>query len=714
MLTLPRLLLELDETASNPQNLIELEEHETTLEPERLIRLRFGAFFRKDFALVAVGSEDQDLPLTYGTHYRFVEFYPRTTQACGNEVWGAVLVTDNTLPNKIRATYRAYGGPTQGDFLAFAQAVKDTPKAGSIVAYRDILMRPRGMPPKHHLHDALDLFGLEYVRDSVRELAQAIHDTPNTQRAKVLQYHALQRFNSQIDVGDFEATLRAHIRDHTNPHEHGPAVIELDQVENRAFHETYDENGRPVEGYASPSKTRYVFSHAISRDWRKHIALKGNVHNDTAESIGLSNLINAPVHTGYGDQGAEGGSYELTYNNPQRQVYVGPYSITSFVREHTARYRANTANSTVGEFITGTETSMQQIAQLMIQFNLGYLSLTPKLQDISSSRATVDARLGQFNPEYDEYARLNWNAAYAAFLQELVLHRADTRWNTQDTEIEIPSLMPGLTAWLDFSDARQVVVEVKSDPDAARKLLAIEDKAQPGRVFAQANPAAQPEWRWSQDHASPTAPGLTRRKVLAFTAGQQHLSLRQGTPVLIPANATVLVLARMGEHGTTLWPLMKSPTNPALSATDGLSMHGEQHRAAVLSSLDGTTLITAAPETSQVNKAAAVVLSLQSPRVAHCWIGSRVSLDQGVYPRHLDGSVALAASGLALDQIGINKSSLAQAGEIAEILVYNRQLSLREVKAITHYWQRKHGGDAGFAVSLDFVQSAFEAPQSLI
>lgn len=702
-LTLPTLYLELDLTGAHPDNWIEGEEH--VLTPYRKVRVfrpLFGAYFKKDLKVYSVDSNDVRAELTYGTQYQCVEFFSRTTQQCGKEVYGAILIVDETLPEKIELDYRALGGPDNANYKAIVQSLVDVIRAGEEIDWDNILDRPRRFQPGPHLHDALDLYGLEYLRDIINQLSETIENAPNTQRALALIYHANMREQGHQVLDTLVQTVRSHLRSFGAQHSEDKDSIGLSDVENRSFR---DEDG--VEGYASPSRSKNMVNRTVGNKVRTHAALKNNPHSTHKSQIeGLQNVENLPIHTGYNSAGI--GGLNVTYGLGSELVYVGPYNLQRYTWDYTNSYSAGNIQIPVQLFSQQVTQTLQQIDTTLQQFQLQYVTLTPKIDLVLNNQQLVATRKNNTMLEEREYRLLNHNSCYAQMLKQITLHRPTTNFNTKETMWEVPTWLRGLKCWIDFSDESTLVLGQYVDEVSPRRIRAVRDKTEFGRVFEQTETSAQPMWQASQDAIVPAQPGIILNKVARFTTGTQGFRQVRGAQLKIRPTCTIVMLVRTGVDGSALYPLMKSPAQVNLTATDGVVIHGQMQRAFHLTTANNSSRLQSPPLSTQSSKCVLSVISQNELNVNEGWIGTAYAPNYTQYPRGIDGTPSIASDGLVVDQIGILKSSTNQSGEIAEILIYDQQLSLREVQAIIDYMNRKWAHPVGLPLDLQFVQTAFD------
>lgn len=168
------LYLEFDKTGILSDNLIELEQHSTPSTTNRLIIPKYGAFYRNSLRVYSVNDSNQTYELVKDVDYVATEILHKATAIVGQEVSTVVLVTEPTIRNNFTITYQALGGSDQihrEKLLALLDIIQ-TPTG--TVDFKDIQAKPKGYYPSAHLHDSIDIYGLEYIRDAIGRLDTAI------------------------------------------------------------------------------------------------------------------------------------------------------------------------------------------------------------------------------------------------------------------------------------------------------------------------------------------------------------------------------------------------------------------------------------------------------------------------------------------------------------------------------------------------------------
>jgi hypothetical protein len=174
MATTPTIYLPVDRTGLSAANRVSLELHSVSARDLRVLKLNFGPYFARSLELFSVSTTGVLSRLNHQTQYLCVEFLDAETEQLGQEVCGAILVLDKTLPVTFSATYQALGGSENADYATVAGIVENLDTTGALVDWDDILDKPSRFTPTRHVHDASNFYGLEYTEDALLALAQSL------------------------------------------------------------------------------------------------------------------------------------------------------------------------------------------------------------------------------------------------------------------------------------------------------------------------------------------------------------------------------------------------------------------------------------------------------------------------------------------------------------------------------------------------------------
>lgn len=273
--------LDFDPTGTLSSNYIKDEPHELYSIKRNLIKPQYAPFHRKDLALYSVDDAGASTVLVSGIDYQCTDLLVKETQKWGSEMFSFIAVLKENLPTNILICYRAVGGEQNGNVEAALERISSTMGTDITVAWSDVKDKPSGYTPKPHKQDVEDLYGLEFFKGAIQHVKQSIlgaDDCRKSIRAKqvvslVKEWDDIRRRSRHMASN--------HIVDYMDPHLLTKKQIDLEAVEDIDFH-------TPL-GINTELDTIDVSTIA------NHVKEFGNLHNTTAEQLGLERVLNYPV-----------------------------------------------------------------------------------------------------------------------------------------------------------------------------------------------------------------------------------------------------------------------------------------------------------------------------------------------------------------------------------------------------------------------------------
>ena len=176
MATAPDFYLPFDKTGLSSANLVTEELHTTTpATGVRLILPKYSAFYSESLKVYSVNPTTQEKTLlTNQTHYLATEMLHKVTKLVGKSVCTVILILPTVAGSSFAIVYQALGGKDQVNSDLLYGAINAVNVAQGQVDWSDISNKPQGYMPAAHLHDALDLYGLEYVTDALADIKYAV------------------------------------------------------------------------------------------------------------------------------------------------------------------------------------------------------------------------------------------------------------------------------------------------------------------------------------------------------------------------------------------------------------------------------------------------------------------------------------------------------------------------------------------------------------
>ena len=202
MATIPNFYLEFDTTGAASSNLILNEAHTTNrADSVRLIMPRFGAFYSDTLIVYKVDEITQEKTLLQkGVHYVASEMLHKTTARVGKSICTVILIRSSVNGKGFQITYQALGGHDQVNRDLLLDTLNELLTGDSAIEWDDIPNKPKEFSPAAHLHDALDLYGLEYVTSSLDGVKYAIETTDAAVHRELFTYIEKQRFDTEQSI----------------------------------------------------------------------------------------------------------------------------------------------------------------------------------------------------------------------------------------------------------------------------------------------------------------------------------------------------------------------------------------------------------------------------------------------------------------------------------------------------------------------------------
>jgi hypothetical protein len=285
----------LDLTGHQPNNLVIGEPQTLPTGRNRAIVPNYGAFYAASLVIRDAASGTTLVPRS---QFMAVQLYQEATERTGLEVCAVVVITDPTVSSEVLIDYQAIGGEFSYSVSNLRDMLDSLDLDSRPVLWGDVVGRPGQFPPAPHLHDAGDLYGFEYLVESIDSLRHAIMVGQESALGELRQYITLVEGNvvelqarcisaeTRLFNLENQNTFSNHIYT-TNPHQLTANQLALDGLVNAPYLSLNSVIGTGqefIEWLISGSET-------IEQDYLEHI---GNrlVHEETADTFGLLNVQN--------------------------------------------------------------------------------------------------------------------------------------------------------------------------------------------------------------------------------------------------------------------------------------------------------------------------------------------------------------------------------------------------------------------------------------
>jgi hypothetical protein len=383
-----------DVTGISPNNLITQETH-TLPSNGKIIRPNFLAYYTKSLAVSSVSSLGVSTLLIRDSDYSCTELFEKTTALVGNEVCATILINNHITDNTFIIEYQAYGGFSNPNNKLIAMVINNELDKKDI-PWNEVLNKPIGYNPKQHLHDWLDLYGLEYITVSIDRLTSAINNAPTYKQLGVA---------SKID-----ALL--------NQYPIYPSSIHVD-------------NSHPTD----------------------HL----NVHHVTKEQVNLSNVVNLRLCNDYINvvSNLQNTSYYTDYKLSNEDRYVSPNSINKYITEALQINNDNLITSSNSAYYNINAGLLAADLKLTSILNIvNDVSNASIITSFINTISLVNTQYLNINTYLKQYRLVNYNSELATILKAIV----NNKHVTINGVYNVPDKLSNLALWIDVSDPTTQVI----------------------------------------------------------------------------------------------------------------------------------------------------------------------------------------------------------------------------------------------------------------
>lgn len=325
----------LDLTGVNPTNKIEGEIRELSPGINRSVVPRYGAFY---YDQLQIRDLDSNQILVPNDQFVPIMFHQPATERSGKEVFGGVVIVDTTVSNNLAIDYQAVGGEYQDIVPLILDIIDNLNLDNRTVAWGDLLGRPDAFAPAPHLHDVGDVYGFEYLVESINAVREAIllgdQGVFDELRAQIEARHA----TAMQGIADLTSDFNDHESNFANPHSVNKVQVGLGNVENYPIAtQSEGETGTATNRYMTPLRTKQAITIQIGNAFNAHRADRDNPHVVTKAQVGLGSVENYPIAS---LAEAEAGTASNRYMTPQRTAQAIQEQAGGTLGSHTS----NTSN----------------------------------------------------------------------------------------------------------------------------------------------------------------------------------------------------------------------------------------------------------------------------------------------------------------------------------------------------------------------------------
>lgn len=340
----------LDLTGTSPDNFVEAEVRELPNHRNRAVVLSNGAFYSDSLVIYDHITGER---LTKKTQYTAAQLVEAATVRSGKEVCSVIIITDTSVSNQIRIDYQAVGGPYILNVDALVDMVNTLDLDNRPITWGAIIGKPDLFPPGHHLHDAGDVFGFEYMVLALEEIRKAIlmGDIASHDELRAYIMDVESRLGGQVQA--VVDSLAAHKADNQNPHQVTKEQIGLGNVLNYGIATQAEaETGAINTAFMTPLSVKQAITfqalNPLTQALNTHVSRTDNPHGVTKAQVGLSNVNN------YGTVTDAATAQNNTVTNQYMTPQATAWAIANMITNYDSRYvRKSTNEDTSLQVISG-------------------------------------------------------------------------------------------------------------------------------------------------------------------------------------------------------------------------------------------------------------------------------------------------------------------------------------------------------------------------
>lgn len=672
-----------DPTGTLVGNHITNEYHSVTAGQKSIVRCDYGSFFSEGFTINWRGVNDTLHAMYVGVDYTFAEFDAITSAKLGKDVYRAILIINDTLPGIYAVDYHAVGGSDNPHVSNVWMAAFNGDINSQPVSFAAIEGRPDFYPPATHEHDARDVFGAEHVKTIAERLLlrlqriRTAYSVDGKSSAEAEIGHKLDVFRNTLktDYLNLRGYISAHIQTAEHLHGYTKEQIGLGNVSDGDFVPANDQNNQPLPVYAHPLAVATALQTLPDPVSSNHATRTDNPHADTKNSVGFGSIINAGFYETYTP-----GDWQTLLAVNATKKYIAPYvAVNALSQALDANYQSNWVTP-----VSALTAPNGQLTLVSTQISDATTAVANAVTAISQANTAISAALVQVGTAEAKNRRfkiLNLNAHLAEQLKAIASfdygRAAIGSGVSRDGLYPVPEKIPNLALWLDFS---YYLNTYETDSQGAKRLMRIVDRSSAARVFSAQSHATAPRMAMSADVSDGNI-GMTKNEVAHFVTGTNMQQIF-GSAFALQAGMTVIAMIRTSDAVLPLSLLVNSQATPLASII-------AQPAAGVALEVGTPTwkALKSAPATGDANKSAIVVASVSDVAESECWFASSKAIPKQQYPRGTNTPVSpwLADYARTASLTVIGSATSDQAGEVAHLLAFNRQLSMKEVEAVVDY-----------------------------
>lgn len=274
----------LDLTGVSPDNFVSQEPHTLPNLSKRAFVTRYGPFFTE--SLKVYDGVTGEL-LKKKDQYIVAQLVESATVRTGKEICSIIIVTDPAVNSTVNIDYQVLGGPFSLSVDALISMLETLNLDERPITWGAILGKPSLFQPGHHLHDAGDIYGFEYVVLQLEYVRRAILLGDVQSHDEIYAYIDSIKDGINVLIQNLDSELDAHINNISNPHCVTKAQVGLGNLDNYATASIpIAQAGLSNNTYITPAGVKAYIDLNILPGLDDHVNDRNNPHQVTAAQVG--------------------------------------------------------------------------------------------------------------------------------------------------------------------------------------------------------------------------------------------------------------------------------------------------------------------------------------------------------------------------------------------------------------------------------------------
>lgn len=273
----------------------------------KIIKPDYVAYFSNSLIVKHINEVGVETTLEKNKDFFCTDILSTPTKKIGYEICSTILFKNN-LSGKIKISYKAFGDPTKINNKELFKNISDINNVK--IKWADILNKPIGhYPKKGHLHDWLDIYGLEYFEKAIDSLNTAIVNKPtlkslnfSSKSQEIFKKYNLIKYNIKLDY--------KHLLNIDNPHLLNKSnvvlekIINLKTINSYVYYNNNKQNSSLYKELLLSNEYKYITNYFLNNSlneillentkfiFNKKQPLIDSLNNNNSEAI----LLNAEIN----------------------------------------------------------------------------------------------------------------------------------------------------------------------------------------------------------------------------------------------------------------------------------------------------------------------------------------------------------------------------------------------------------------------------------